>query len=196
MWHRRNIFELVNWDPFDDDPFIEMDLFHDHDLFFPSIHWARADYRKRVPQPLMTRNDKDNYQLSMDVKGFDPKELSLKLVGRELLIKGDHNCRPSQKEQCLEREFCWRRTLPEDVDLSPVKATLTELNILEIEANKNKPFESDIQIAVCDRPGDQTQHKPKNQFGHGQVIRKEPHQVEEEATVEIVPDETDQAIGS
>lgn len=195
MWHRRNIFELVNWDPFDDDPF-EMDPFHDHHLFFPRIHWARADYRMRVPQPLVTKNDKDNYQLSMNVKGFDPKELSLKLDGRELLIKGDRNCRPSQKEQCFERKFCCRRTLPEDVDLSSVKATLTELNILDIKANKNKSLESDIQIAVCDRPEDQTQHRPNTQFGHAQVIRKEPQQVEEEATVEIVPDETDQAIGS
>ena len=189
MWHRRNIFDLVDWDPFDDDPF-EMDVFHDHDLFFPRIHWARADYSMRVPQPLVTRNDKDNYQLSMDVKGFDPKELSLKLVGRELLIKGDHNCRLSQKEQCFQRRFCWKRTLPEEVDLSSVKATLTDSNILEIEANKSKPFESDIQIAIRDRLGDQTQHKPENQFEHAEGIRKE-HQLNEEATVEIVPDGTE-----
>ena len=190
LWHRRNLLDLVSWDPFDDDPF-DFEFFHSHELYFPRIHFARTGYQV-VPHTLVTRNDKHTYQLSVDVKGFDPKDLSLKLVGRELVITGNHICRQNQNVPCFHKQFCWRRTLPEDVDLSSLKATLTEKNVLEIDANKrDKAKESDIQIAVRERPGDQIQHKPKKQFEHVPSVRQEPSKVDEEATVEIVPDDTE-----
>ena len=185
------MFDLVNWDPFDDDPF-EMEFLQNHYLYFPRIHWAWTDHRMRVPHPLVTRNDKQNFQLSIDVKGFDSNELSLKLVGRELLITGDHVCERSQKKPCFQRRFCWRRTLPENVDLSSVKAVVTESNMLEIKANKKQICESDIPIAVRETPRDQGQHQTNNQIEHEQVVRPEQEKkMEEEATVEIVPDETE-----
>jgi len=90
-WHGHNFLDFVNWDPFDDDPF-EMDFFHNHDLYFPRIHRAVSVRHVAAVHPVVKRNDHESFQLSVDVKGFGPNELSLKLEGRELLIKGFHSC--------------------------------------------------------------------------------------------------------
>lgn len=189
LWHRRSIFDLIDWDPFDDDPF-ELDFFHD--LSFPRIQWARSNQHMRNLTPLVKRNDKQNYQLAIDVKGFEPKDLSIKLIGRDLLVVGEHTCERKQTRACFRRRFCCRRTLPDDVDTSSLKAALTELNVLEIEAQKSKGSESKIPITVRGRPGDQVKHKTNNHLEHAQTIRQgESEKKEEEATVEIVPDETE-----
>ena len=145
----------------------------------------------RNPTPLVKRNDKQNYQLAIDVKGFEPKDLSIKLIGRDLLVVGEHACERKQTRACFRRRFCWRRTLPEDVDTSSLKAAWTESNVLEIEAKKSKASESKIPITVRGRPGDHGKHNTNNHLEHAQTIRQgeSEREPEEEATVEIVPDE-------
>lgn len=190
-WHRNNFFDFANWDPFDDDPF-EIDFFHNHDLYIPRIHRALGVRHVTVAPPLVKRNDNELFQMSMDVHGFDPSELSVKLVGRELLIKGVQNCNGNQ-QPCFTRRFCWRRTLPEDVDLRSVKATLIKPNGLQIEAKKVKDYESDIQIDVLERSTDQSQpranHEAENQNNYGHSVKHDTSKEEEDATVEIIPDD-------
>ena len=192
-WHRSNFPDFVNWDPFDDDPF-EIDFFHNHDLYLPRIHRARGVRHVTATHPLVKRNDNNLFQLSMDVNGFDPNELSLKLVGRELFIKGVHTCKGNQQKSCFNKSSCWRRTLPEDVDLRSVKANLIKPNALEIEAKKIKDYQSnDIQINVRDRSTDQSQ-PPANRDGEKQNtiehgVRQDSNKENEDATVEIIPDD-------
>lgn len=186
----------MNWDPFEDDPF-EIDFFHNHDLNFPRIQWpAWADNHMRVPHSLVTRDDKNSYQLFLDVKGFDPKELSLKLVGRELVIIGEHTCKHNQKEPCFQRRLCWTRVLPDNVDLTSVKATMTKCNFLKIDASENTAYDGhgDIHIVARERTENKKQQKTENRFEHGHGTIREPDKMEEEATVEVVPDETEAAM--
>ena len=139
----------------------------------------------RNPTPLVKRNDKQNYQLAIDVKGFEPKDLSIKLIGRDLLVVGEHTCERKQTRACFRR-----RTLPEDVDTSSLRAAWTESNVLEIEAKKSKGSESKIPITDRGRPGNQGKHNTNNHIERAQTIRQgESEKKEEEATVEIVPDE-------
>lgn len=172
-----------------------MDFFHNHDLYFPRIHRALGVRHVTAAHPLVKRNDNEIFQLSMDVKGFEPNKLSLKLVGRELIIKAFYSCDGNQDKPCFQRRFCWRRKLPEDVDLSSLKASLTKPNTLEIEATKIKNYESDIQIDVRDRPTDRSQpganHEAENQNKYMNVhnVKQDSSKGDEEATVEIVPDE-------
>ena len=130
----------------------------------------------------------------MNVDGFDPNELSLKLVGRELLIKGVHTCNANQQRPCFNRRFCWRRTLPDDVDLRSVKATLIKPSSLEIEAKKIKDYESDIRIDVRDMSTEQSQpranHNTEKQNLHEQQsVEHDTSKEDEDATVEIIADE-------
>lgn len=178
-----------------------MDFFQHHDLYFPRLHRALGVRHVTVAHPLVKRNDQNIFQLSMDVKGFDPKELSLKLDDRELLIKGFHSCDGNLDKPCFQRRFCWRRKLPADVDLSSVKATLTGPNTLEIEATKIRHHEDDegqnIQIDVREKSIDQSlpdrdNHQDENQnteYIREHNVNQETSKGDEEATVEIIPDE-------
>ena len=174
-----------------------MDFFQNHDLYFPRIHRALGVRHVTAGHPLVKRNDHKIFQLSMDVEGFDPNELSLKLEGRELLIKGLHSCDGNHKP-CCQRKFCWRRKLPADVDLSSVKATLTKPNTLEIEATKIRHYEGqNIQIDVRENSIDQSLPDRDNYEEENQNTEnmreynasQERSKGDEEATVEIVPDE-------
>lgn len=186
--HRQSIRDLVNWDPFEHEPFTIDPFFHHHDWYFPTIHSRWLDDRMRVPEALVTRNDKTTYQLSVDVEGFDPKELSLRLVGRELTVTGIRTCAQKHRKPCFQRHLCWRRTLPEDVDLATLRATLTESNVLEVDATKDKACGGrNIQISVSDRPEHQGQRKTEDDLKHAYTVRKEP--IEEEVSVEVVPDD-------
>lgn len=103
---------------------------------------------------------------------------------------GEHTYERKQTKTCFRRRFCWRRTLPEDVDSNSLKAVWTESNVLEIEAMKKEALESKIAITVRGRPGDHGKHNTNNHLEHAQTIRQgESEKEEEEATVEIVPDE-------
>ncbi|XP_015775195.1 PREDICTED: uncharacterized protein LOC107353359 [Acropora digitifera] len=135
--HRQKIRDLVNLTPFELDPFQTDPFFQIHDLDFPRIHWPWPQHHLKVPQSSVTRNDKSGYQLSVDVEGFDPKDLSLRLIGRELFVTEHHTCRLGFGKSCFQRKLCWRRTLPQDVDLSSLKATLRESNVLGIDAAKD-----------------------------------------------------------
>lgn len=177
-----------------------MVFFHNHDLYFPRLPRALGARHVTAAQPLVKRNDHEIFQLSMDVRGFDPNEISLKLEGRELLIKGLHSCDGNQENPCFRRRFCWRRKLPADVDLNSVKATLTKPNTLEIEATKIRHNEvQDIQIDVREKSIKESlpaghNHEEKNQNAERMQNMSE-HNLNEngkgddDATVEIVPDE-------
>ena len=196
--HRHSFLDFVDWDPFDDDPF-EVD-FQNHDLYFPRIPRELGVRHVTAAHPLVKRNYHKMFQLSMDVKGFDPNELSLQLEGRELLIKGFQSCGGKRDKPCFQKRFCWRRKLPADVDLSSVKATLTKPNTLEIEATKIRHYEGqNIQIDVRENSDiDQSlpvrkNHEDENQnteYMHEHNVNQESSlKGDEEATVEIVPDE-------
>lgn len=86
LWHRNNFLDFVNWDPFEDDP-LETAFFHNRDPYFPRIHRTIGASHRPVSYPLVKRNDEDVFKLVLDVNGFDPNELSLKLAGRELLSR-------------------------------------------------------------------------------------------------------------
>ena len=127
----------------------------------------------------------------MDVKGFNPEDISVKIVGRELLVKGVHSCQNSHQHNCCPRRFCWRPTLPEDVDVKSFKATLTESNTLELQAKKNKFWENDIKITNI-RDKLESHVPPPNEENFIQNGKQElRNMTDEDATVEIVPDETE-----
>ena len=195
FWHRNNILDFVNWDPFEDDP-LEMAFFHNQDPYFPRIHRTIGASHRPVSYPFVKRNDEDVFKLVLDVNGFDPNELSLKLAGRELLIKGAHSCSRKTQISCFQRTSCWRRTLPDDVDLKSIRAKLSQPTILEIEAKKLKENERDVRIDCLDSLGDQSQRNSKtnSQFDETRSIQRrddsvKPFQEMDEATVEVVPDD-------
>lgn len=195
LWHRNNFFDFANWDPFEDDPF-EMAFFHNQDPYFPRLHNTVGVSHRPVSYPFVKRNDEDVFQLVLDVSGFDPNELSLKLDGRELLIKGIRSRNRKTQNSCFQRKFCWRRTLPRDVDLKSIKARLSKPTTLEIEVKKLKENERYIRIDYLDSLGDQAQRNSEtsSRFDDTRSLQRQDNNVKivqemDEATVEVVPDD-------
>ncbi|XP_015769787.1 PREDICTED: uncharacterized protein LOC107348279 [Acropora digitifera] len=188
--HRQSIRDLVNLTPFELDPFQTDPFFQIHDLDFPRIHWPWPHHHLKVLQSSVTRNDKSGYQLSVDVEGFDPEDFALRLIGRELFVTEHHTCRPGLGKPCFQRKLCWRRTLPQDVDLASLKATLSESNVLEIDLAKDKAYGGrNIKLSVRKRPEHISKRKTENSLEHAQTVTREP--MEEEVSVEVVPEDTE-----
>ena len=91
------------------------------------------------------RNDESWIKLAMDVRGFLPDELSLKVAEGELTVRGVHKC-DGRTEDCFEKSFFWRRTLPEGVDPDSIKANLASNGELIIEAKKEPKSVEEIKI--------------------------------------------------
>ena len=76
------------------------------------------------------------------------------------------------------------------MDLSSLKATLRESNVLEIDAAKDKAFgDRNIQLGVRERPEHIFKRKTENSLEHAQTVTQEP--MEEEVSVEVVAEDTE-----
>ncbi|KAM7174882.1 heat shock protein 30C-like [Macrochelys suwanniensis] len=80
---------------------------------------------------------KEKYQLSMDVSGFSPAELLVRLDGRKLTVTGKHEKETESEAGVCSREYreIRRETLlPEDVNVQDVLCSLAQDGQLCIEA--------------------------------------------------------------
>uniref|UniRef100_A0A8C8RD53 SHSP domain-containing protein n=1 Tax=Pelusios castaneus TaxID=367368 RepID=A0A8C8RD53_9SAUR len=76
-------------------------------------------------------------QLSMDVAGFSPEELTVRMEGRRVTVTGKHEKESVWEEGGRSREYRELRreaVLPEDVDLQAVTCSLSQDGQLCIEA--------------------------------------------------------------
>ncbi|CAH1261901.1 CRYAB [Branchiostoma lanceolatum] len=78
----------------------------------------------------------EKYQVSVDVTGFSPDEISVKTVGNKVRVQGKHEARHADQTghsfryQELRREF----VLPEGVDPETVTSVLSKDGVLSIQA--------------------------------------------------------------
>ncbi|CAD6189976.1 unnamed protein product [Caenorhabditis auriculariae] len=79
-------------------------------------------------------NDDNKYGLKLDVSHFRPEELQVNIDGRKLTIEGNHESRT--EHGTTQRSFVRSFFLPEDVDVSAVRSSLTDDGHLAIEAPK------------------------------------------------------------
>ncbi|VDM98414.1 unnamed protein product [Thelazia callipaeda] len=84
------------------------------------------------------KNEKDKFSVQIDVSHFHPKELSVSVRGRELVIEGHHNERSDQPGGggSIERHFTRKYLLPEEAQPETVESHLSDAGILTVCANK------------------------------------------------------------
>ncbi|KAF8353663.1 hypothetical protein PRIPAC_95286 [Pristionchus pacificus] len=70
-------------------------------------------------------NDKHKFEVALDAQHFTPSEIQVKVVGNVLDIHFEHQSRPDSLG-----------ALPDDVDATTVKSTLSTRGTLVITANK------------------------------------------------------------
>nr|CAD7202259.1 unnamed protein product [Timema douglasi] len=79
------------------------------------------------------KNDKDSFQVSLDVQQFKPEEISVKTVDNYIVVEGKHEERKDE-HGFISRQFQRRYLLPEGVDPQAVTSKLTSDGVLSISA--------------------------------------------------------------
>ncbi|VDO57156.1 unnamed protein product [Onchocerca flexuosa] len=82
-------------------------------------------------------NEKDKFAVQADVSHFHPKELSVSVRNRELVIEGHHKERTDRAGHgSIERHFVRKYVLPEEVQPDTIESHLSDKGVLTICANK------------------------------------------------------------
>uniref|UniRef100_A0A8C8RI44 SHSP domain-containing protein n=1 Tax=Pelusios castaneus TaxID=367368 RepID=A0A8C8RI44_9SAUR len=88
-------------------------------------------------QPGSQEPGKDKYRLSMDVSGFSPDELTVRMAGRKVTVTGKHEKKTESDDGFCSQEYreIRRETLlPDHVDVQAVLCSLSRDGQLCIEA--------------------------------------------------------------
>ncbi len=147
-------------------------------------------------------NNEKEFKFAMNVKGFDKKDISVKVENDFLKISGRKSCKKEKK--CGERSFFrYQYLLPKHADLSKVKARFSKDGFLIVEMPKFQELDNksnDLQIEDIDEEylpklKSESSGKPKRdevkkddvkkEEGAKKVLQEEP-KIDEEATVEVL----------
>ena len=81
------------------------------------------------------KEDDGKFAVNLDLSGFKPEEIKVKLHGQELTITGKQ--RSEDDGFHWSRDYSRRFLLPNDVDLSSVTSRLSKTGLLTIEASRD-----------------------------------------------------------
>ncbi|XP_056398988.1 heat shock protein 30C-like [Hyla sarda] len=108
------------------------------------------DMRRRAalsPRPegessSVRKEGKENYELTLDIGGFSPEELTVKTEGRRLIVSGKRDKKKEDEHGGYFHEYReWRREaeLPEDVNPEDLLCSLSKDGRLTVEGQQNLP---------------------------------------------------------
>jgi crystallin alpha B len=80
-------------------------------------------------------NDKNKFEVRLDVRHFKPEELKVRTVGRQVTIEGTHE-EQADEHGFISRRFTRKYLLPEDADTEHVTSSLSQQGVLCITAPK------------------------------------------------------------
>lgn len=96
-----------------------------------------------------TPSERD-FSVVFDVSSFNPEDISVKLVDREIFIDGKHEEREDEYG-FISRQFSRRITLPKDFDTDTITILLTKDGKMTIKASRPKPLEPKERIIPIKR---------------------------------------------
>lgn len=84
---------------------------------------------------------KENYQLSLDVSGYKPEEISVRVDGKDLIIRGEtkEEHEGDIGKSIRHHHFTWLYNLPNDIDAAALSSRCTKDGKLTIEAPRMEP---------------------------------------------------------
>jgi crystallin alpha B len=100
------------------------------------------------------KNEKDKFEIHLDVSQFKPEEVKLRTEGNQVIIEGKHEERPDE-HGFISRQFSRKYMLPKDVDMTQLKSTLSHDGTLSIAAPKQAlalPQMREIPIQMLPKP--------------------------------------------
>ena len=89
-------------------------------------------------QDVTVKNDSETFQVSMNVRGFNPDELKVQVQDRVVTVTGEHEERQDEHGY-IARSFKRRFVIPEDVQMKNVTSNVTKDGMLSVTAPKSQP---------------------------------------------------------
>lgn len=91
--------------------------------------------------------DKDKFQVKLDVRNFAPEEIKVKTVGNFIQIEGKHEEKEDDKGY-ISRQFVRRFMLPKGHELKDVVSKLSSDGVLTVTAPRKIPLPAHEQERV------------------------------------------------
>lgn len=113
------------------------------------------------------KEDKDKFQVNLDVQHFAPAELSVKAVDGYLTVEAKHEERQDD-HGFISRSFTRRYALPEDVKADLITSRLSSDGVLSIVAPLKAPELSNERVVPIVRTG------PLKKQDQQELIEEEP----------------------
>lgn len=135
--------------------------------------------------------DKNKFQVTLDVQQFSPEEVTVKVVGKNVVVEGKHE-EKQDEHGWISRQFVRKYLVPEQCDIDELQSTLSSDGVLTITAPR-KTLELDdkkeriIKIQNTGQPalkedspksveaqkeqGSQTQKSPAQQRGQEKTVK-------------------------
>lgn len=112
-------------------------------------------YSRRSHGNSIVDSDKDKFKVTLDVQQFEPNEISVKVVDKNIIVEAKHEEKEDQ-HGWISRQFLRKYTIPNQCDVDKVETFLSSDGVLSITAPKKQdqiePNERRIQIQFTGEP--------------------------------------------
>ena len=112
----------------------------------------RSADNSRPFTPSLKQRKCEGFSVKLDVNHFEPEDMTIKVVGNELIVNGKHGERLDDNG-IVSREFTRRYELPKDIDLERITSKLSNEGNLMIEPplkQKEAPKQTVIPITFVE----------------------------------------------
>ncbi|XP_032665441.1 protein lethal(2)essential for life-like [Odontomachus brunneus] len=117
--------------------------------------WMDVMRRKDDATMMGIASDNDNFKVIIDARQFKPEEITVKVVGRCIVVEAKHE-EKRDEHGSISRQFLRKYLLPDRADLDQVSTTISSDGILIITAPLKKeleePKEKVIEIQQTGKP--------------------------------------------
>ncbi|KOX74086.1 Protein lethal(2)essential for life [Melipona quadrifasciata] len=107
--------------------------------------------------------DKNKFQVTLDVQQFAPEEVTVKVVGNNVVVEGKHEERQDE-HGFISRQFVRKYIVPEQCDIDQLKSSLSSDGVLMITAPRKEipqaKNERIIKIQTTGQPALRDDPKP------------------------------------
>ncbi|XP_030752686.1 protein lethal(2)essential for life isoform X1 [Sitophilus oryzae] len=111
--------------------------------------WNTSSVLQRQESGSTIQQDKDKFQVILDVQQFAPEEITVKTSGNSIVVEGKHE-EKQDEHGYISRHFVRRYVLPAENDIEDVVSSLSSDGILTVTAPKKseKPKNTDRVVPI------------------------------------------------
>ncbi|KAK9871914.1 hypothetical protein WA026_015162 [Henosepilachna vigintioctopunctata] len=109
--------------------------------------WSESPVIQRQNSSSTIQQDKEKFQVILDIQQFAPEEITVKTSGRSIVVEGKHE-EKQDEHGFISRHFVRRYILPEDHNIEDVISSLSSDGILTVTAPKKQLQQSNADRVI------------------------------------------------